>query len=59
MVTVHPCDEEDNGGCSDKCDKDGDEAKCSCPELMELIKPDNKICKPGNSSIILLAGRHI
>lgn len=50
-ISVHPCDDEEYGGCSHICEKDGDEAVCKCPPLMKLIKPDNKKCEPGRSRI--------
>ena len=49
---VHPCDKPDNGGCSQKCEKDGDNAKCGCDEGYELNK-DNKTCKESKKNKIL------
>ena len=44
---VHHCDEEENGGCSQKCVKDGDKVQCSCNKGYEL-EEDGKSCSKGN-----------
>ena len=30
IFSVHPCDKATNGGCSDICEKKGDEVECKC-----------------------------
>ena len=40
---VHPCDKPNKGGCSDKCEKEGANAKCVCNEGREL-STDGKTC---------------
>ena len=46
MVSVHPCDREDKFNCSQVCNKEGDEARCSCNVDYELTS-DGKTCKEG------------
>ena len=41
---VHPCDKPDNGGCSDKCAKDGEDTKCGCNDGREMTD-NGKTCK--------------
>ena len=36
IFLVHPCDRSDNGGCQQKCNKDGDEFTCSCDKGFKL-----------------------
>ena len=52
---VHPCDKEDNGGCQQKCEKDGDVGKCACQEGFKLAG-DGKNCEKGlfNHYLLLL-----
>ena len=42
--SVHPCEKEDNGGCQHVCEKDGDDAKCSCHDGFKLAA-DGKSCE--------------
>ena len=44
FTLAHPCDKKDNGGCSQVCNKDGEEAACACHEGFELTD-DEKSCK--------------
>ena len=47
-TSVHPCDRASNGGCSQVCEKDGDNAKCGCDDGYELL--DDKVtCKKSKS----------
>ena len=41
---VHPCDKEEKGGCSDICERKGDEAVCKCEENFKLTD-DGKTCE--------------
>ena len=41
---VHPCDTEEQGGCSDICEKVGDQSKCKCNGLRILDK-EGKLCR--------------
>ena len=43
LVSVHPCDEEDNGGCEETCVKKGMTAECTCPKGYTLAE-DKKAC---------------
>ena len=43
----HPCDKKANGGCEQTCNKDGDNAVCSCAEDYKL-KEDGS-CEKGAS----------
>ena len=46
LFTVHPCEKEARGGCSEVCNRDGVEAICACtnPKTRRL-KADNKTCE--------------
>ena len=44
FFSVHPCDQSSNGGCNQKCEKNGEEAKCGCKEEYEMTD-DGKTCK--------------
>merc|ERR1712159_258115 len=37
-VLAHPCDRRDNGGCTQKCTKNGTEHTCGCHNDFELDK---------------------
>ena len=41
---VHPCDKETKGGCSQICNKKGDEAQCACNDGYELDAQDGQTC---------------
>ena len=56
---MHPCDQEENGGCSQKCVKivdekeeeaeegeDGNRYRCACDNDRFELAPDGKTCKP-------------
>ena len=43
---VHPCDESDNGGCSQICNKIKEKHECSC-EAGFLLGGDNTTCNKG------------
>ena len=43
-ISVHPCDKEEKGGCSQHCEKKGDEAVCGCEEGYAL-EEDEKTCE--------------
>ena len=43
LILVHPCDKENKGGCSQICNKKGDEALCACDEGFEL-DTDGQTC---------------
>ena len=42
---VHPCDQEENGGCEHLCEKVGSKAVCKCNKNFKLDK-DGKNCTP-------------
>ena len=48
---VHPCDKDSNGGCNQKCIKDGGNYTCGCNENFKLTD-DGKTCKLGMLSKI-------
>ena len=41
---MHPCDQTNKGGCSDLCEKDGDNAKCKCSKNGFQLDSDAKTC---------------
>ena len=43
---VHPCDEGNNGGCSQICNKRKEKHECSC-EPGFVLGEDKSICKKG------------
>ena len=43
---MHPCDEANNGGCSQICDKKGEKHECSC-ETGFVMGEDGRSCKKG------------
>ena len=43
---VHPCDEANNGGCSQICNKRKENHTCSC-EPGFLLGEDKRVCKKG------------
>ena len=47
--SVHPCDEEEHGGCTQNCLKDGNKVRCSCNKGLQL-EEDGKTCVKGNLS---------
>lgn len=46
IYLVHPCDEENNGGCSQICNKRNEKHECSC-EVGFILKKDKRACKKG------------
>ena len=46
LSLVHPCDEENNGGCSQICNKLNRKHTCSC-EAGYILEDDKKTCKKG------------
>lgn len=43
---VHPCDEANNGGCGQVCNKRNEKHECSC-EAGFVLQDDKKTCKKG------------
>ncbi len=43
---VHPCDEGNNGGCSQTCNKINEKHECSC-EVGYVLEEDKRTCKKG------------
>ena len=43
---VHPCDEANNGGCSQICNKKNEKHECSC-EVGFALEEDKKTCQKG------------
>ena len=43
---VHPCDQ-DNGGCEDKCVKEGAKFSCVCNAAGKVLGHDQKSCVKG------------
>ena len=43
MISVHPCDQENQAGCAQICTKKGEEAMCKCKTGFRLAKND-KYC---------------
>ena len=41
---MHPCDQPDKGGCSDFCEKDGNNANCNCSKNGFKLDSDGKTC---------------
>ncbi len=48
---VHPCDEENNGGCSQICNKRMEKHECSC-EGGFVLEEDKTTCKKGNLNYV-------
>ena len=48
LLSVHPCDKETKGGCDQICNKDGDDAVCSCNEPDYKLGEDGKSCEEGD-----------
>lgn len=44
FLLVHPCDRNDNGGCNQICNKDGDDVQCGCAAGFKFADNDNKTC---------------
>ena len=42
---IHPCDESDRGGCDHVCNKDRDDAVCSCNRGYKVSNRDPKKCR--------------
>ena len=49
-ISVHPCDypPNENGGCDQTCNKQGDKAVCSC-NVTSVLAQDGKKCDPSES----------
>ena len=47
-ILVHPCDTENNGGCSQICNKTRNKYNCACKEGFVLEK-DDKSCIKGKA----------
>ena len=43
---VHPCDEANNGGCNQICNKKNEKHECSC-ETGFVLAEDKKTCSKG------------
>ena len=56
LLIVHPCDQEDQGGCSHKCLKKGTDFLCTCPSG-SILKDDRKTCEKSKYSILNIAPR--
>ena len=54
--SVHPCDQEEQGGCEHNCVKQGSNFKCNCNEGFKLSK-DGKKCEKGLLQCLLLVSR--
>ena len=46
LLLVHPCDEEEKGGCEDICEKKGAKASCKC-RAGYALEEDGKSCEKG------------
>ena len=44
---VHPCDEANNGGCSQICNKRKEKHECSCEAGFVQVDEDKTLCKKG------------
>ena len=45
VLPVHPCDKATKGGCEQVCNKDGENAKCSCEPAEDFtLNADGKTC---------------
>ena len=53
-VIVHPCDNEDNGGCQHVCEKVALKAVCKCNKNFELAQ-DKKKCNEGKCICLSIA----
>ena len=47
LLLVHPCDRADKGGCSQICNKKGDDAFCACNNGFVLDEINKKTCRKG------------
>lgn len=54
VFIVHPCDRPDKGGCSDKCEKKGENKVCACTKKGEVLQKDGKKCKKRKSNSLYL-----
>ena len=52
LFLVHPCDKKTRGGCEQACNKDGDNAKCSCEPGIDTLNADGKTCDRSKASIL-------
>ena len=51
ILPVHPCDKKTYGGCEQKCNKDGDNAKCSCEPAEDFtLNGDGQTCDKSKDS---------
>ena len=51
LYLVHPCDDEDYGGCSQVCKKNGTEAVCECNAGFKVDPNNPKECTRGKNVI--------
>ena len=58
LYSVHPCDKEEKGGCSQICEKKGKEAACACKDGFFLAE-DTKTCKESKNINYFTAQRLI
>ena len=56
---VHPCDKKTYGGCEQVCNKDGENAKCSCEPAEEFtLNADGKTCDKSSKGFYLSLLQH-
>ena len=48
LSLVHPCDQQNRGGCNQTCTKSGEEAKCTCRTPDFKVNVDGISCDKGN-----------
>ena len=52
FFSVHPCDQEDKGGCEHLCTKKDDLAVCVCNKGYKVSTTDPKKCEKGKSNAV-------
>lgn len=55
LILVHVCDSGNNGGCDQICNKDGDQAACTCRKGFKLSS-DKVSCIKGNALCLFFKG---
>ena len=51
---IHPCDQEEKGGCEQICAKNGAVAQCSCNEGFKTSTTDPKKCEESKAPVYFI-----